>query len=224
MSLEATHIRFSLEIKDDLEVFDLEKFISGTIYPDARYVTGISRNLTHDLGFFRGRKNMSDFEKGWMGHIIGDRVFKEVMEEKFPDLTLSDDFVERWTTVTAIKIIQDITDVSSFDMQKVVDFLDYYEIHFHEDERKVIEYNNVIRNMYKGKEKICVQDCLSMWTKLGMNKKEIAGIQKRLIELYGDEKLIERINENFDDGMELYKEKYADNVKIYGASLERNEN
>jgi len=215
MSLEATHLRFSLEIKDDLGILDLEKYVAGVIYPDSRYVTGIRRSLTHDLDYFVGRKNLSDFQKGWLSHIIGDKIFKEVMEDKFGDMILFDEVGERWPVITAIKIIQDLEDFFSFDIQSIIDYLDYYEIHFREDERKVIAYSDIIKNMYKGREKLTVEDCLSMWEKLGMNREEIALLRKKIIELYEDEKKIVEIKENFADGMDLYKDKYLEYIKSY---------
>lgn len=215
MSLEATHLRFSLKIKDDLEVIDLGKFVAGVIYPDSRYVTGIQRSFTHSLDYFLGRKNLSDFQKGWLSHIIGDKIFKEVMEDKFGDMILFDEVGERWPVITAIKIIQDLEDFCSFDIQSVIDYLDYYEIHFREDERKVIAYSDIIKNMYKGRMKLTVEDYLLMWEKLGMSREEIALLRKKIIELYEDEKKIEDIKENFADGMDLYQEKYNQLIKIY---------
>ena len=215
MSLEATHLRFSLEIKNDLDVIDLEKFVAGVIYPDSRYITGIRRSLTHSLDYFVGRKNLSDFQKGWLSHIIGDKIFKEVMEDKFGDMILFDDVGERWPVITAIKIIQDIEDFLFFDIQSIIDYLDYYEIHFSEDERKVIAYSDIIKNLYKGREKVTVEECLSMWEKLGMNREEIALLRKKIIELYEDEKMIVEIKENFADGMDLYREKYREYIKSY---------
>ncbi|MFA7170451.1 MAG: hypothetical protein WC180_00505 [Candidatus Paceibacterota bacterium] len=215
MSLEATHLRFSFAIKNDLGVFDLEKYVAGVIYPDSRYLSGIDRHLTHSLDYFVGRKNLTDFEKGWLTHIIGDKIFGEVIEDKFADWVLFEEVGSRWPIVTAIKIIQDLEDFRSFNIQGVLDYLDYYEIHFHEDERKVIGYSEVIKNMYKSKDKITVEDGLLMSERLGMNRKEIALLRKKVVELYEDEKLIEIINDNFADGMDLYQEKYKQLIKNY---------
>lgn len=213
MSLEATHIRFSLEIKDDLEVADLEKYIAGTIYPDTRYKSGINRNLTHNLSRFDSRKNLSDFEKGWMAHIIGDEIFYETIEKKFSSWFLSEEYKERFFTLGAIKIIQDLNDFLSCDIQEVIDFLDYYETHFREDERTVIEYNSIIKNMYKGKEKTVAQDCLEMWQKLGAEKGEMERLQKRLIDFHENDGLIRDVHGNFEDGVKIYKEKYLSRIK-----------
>ncbi|MDD3007170.1 MAG: hypothetical protein PHX30_06365 [Candidatus Pacebacteria bacterium] len=215
MSLEATHIRFALAIKEDLRVLDLEKYVAGAIYPDTRYLTGVNRALTHDFGYFTGGKKLTDFEKGWLVHIVGDKVFYEVIDDKFSELVLSEGYQERWPIISAIKIIQDIADFLSFDFQSVSDYLDYYEIHFHEDERRVVEYNGIIRKMYEGKEKVIVEDALWMWKKLGMTSAELALLKKKLIELYEDEKLIADIGRNFEDGLKIYERKYRELMEGY---------
>jgi hypothetical protein len=213
MSLEATHLRFSLMVKEDLGILDLEKYVAGVVYPDTRYLSGIKRGLTHDLDHFAGRSDLTDFEKGWLSHIIGDKIFKEVTEDKFGDLVLFEEFEERWSVITAIKIIQDIEDFLRFDIQGILPYLDYYELHFREDERKVIEYNHIIQTMYRGKTKLTVEDCLWLWEKLGMTRGEIARLKKKLVELYGEEGLVGKISGNFEDGMELYEEKYKELMK-----------
>jgi len=215
MSLEATHLRFSLAIKDDLNVLDLEKYISGAVYPDTRYLTGIERNATHNLNYFIGRKNLSDFERGWLSHIVGDKVFYEVIEDKFGDFILFEDYQDRWAVLSAIKIIQDIKDFSSFDIRDLLRYLDYYEIHFHEDERKVVEYNHIIKSLYENKEKLIVENCLGMWKKLGNSDEKNARIRKKIIELYEEEDLVEKIDRNFEDGMGLYEERYKKLMEKY---------
>ena len=47
MSLQITHIRFALDLHKELNITSLDQYISGTIYPDSRYMTGIDRSLTH---------------------------------------------------------------------------------------------------------------------------------------------------------------------------------
>ena len=51
MALEATHIRFAFDLKDVYDVSDIDAFVSGSIYPDSRYVTGIDRLATHPEGY-----------------------------------------------------------------------------------------------------------------------------------------------------------------------------
>jgi hypothetical protein len=49
MALEATHIRFALDLKDTYGVNDVHAFVSGAVYPDSRYVMGIDRIATHPV-------------------------------------------------------------------------------------------------------------------------------------------------------------------------------
>lgn len=41
MALEATHLRFALDLLPKLEVKDINDYLAGSIYPDSRYTTGI---------------------------------------------------------------------------------------------------------------------------------------------------------------------------------------
>ena len=51
MALEATHMRFALDLKNKYQVRNIKKYIVGTIYPDSRYLSGIDRTLTHSENF-----------------------------------------------------------------------------------------------------------------------------------------------------------------------------
>jgi len=208
MSLQATHLRFSLSIKDDLGVSDMEKYVAGSIYPDTRYLSGVSRKLTHNLDYFAGKKDLGDFEKGWLSHIVADLAFYEIVEEKFGDLILYEDYEQQVLVMAAIKIVQDMEDFSSFDIQPVIDHLDYFETRFHEDERKVSEYNGIIKHLYKGKAKIAAEDYLEMRRRMGRTAENNAQVKKKLIELHRDDTLIENIKSNFEDMMDLYRDEY----------------
>lgn len=213
MALEATHLRFAFALKDDLGVRDSEKFAAGAVYPDTRYLTGIDRRLTHDFGYFSRRPELSDFEKGWLSHLLGDRVFRRVAEDKFPDLFLSDELEERWVAGTAVKIIQDVFDAGSFDLPAILPLLDYYELHFHEDERKVVEYQRIIRKTYEKKAKITAEDDLWMWEQLGTSSRNLSRLRRKLVELNADASLVGDIEGNFADGMDLYREKYRAHLR-----------
>ena len=79
MALEATHIRYALDNKDRFDVSDETKYVSGTVYPDSRYPTGIARTLTHDDS--QMQKNFwsnDDFRKGWAAHLLYDKIQQSV--------------------------------------------------------------------------------------------------------------------------------------------------
>ena len=214
MSLAATHIRFALALCADLGVADSEKFVSGAVYPDTRYATRIRRRLTHDFGYFSGKESLDDFEKGWLAHLVGDRVFQLIVEERFPDLVLEEEYGSRRTTVTALKIIQDIHDAQSFDIGSVLPYLDYYEVRFREDERLLLRFHDSVRRLYAGRKKPAAEDYLLFWADLGMTPAELGRLKKRLVGFYGDADLVARIGGNFEDGMELYRRLYREKVRL----------
>jgi hypothetical protein len=187
---------------------DLGKYVSGALYPDTRYLSGLKRALTHDRVAFMGRTALTDFEKGWLSHILGDEIFQLVLEERFGDLILFEEPGERWPVVMALRILQDLEDFLSFDIQSVLPSLDYYELHFREDERRVVEYYRLVRQLYEAKPKLTVEDALSFQEKLGVPRGQLERLKKKIIELYQEEGVVEKIKGNFEEGMELYEEKY----------------
>lgn len=82
MSLEATHIRFALDLKDEYKIKDIKKYISGTVYPDSRYITGIDRNLTHYNDILKPEFAKDDFKKGWQVHQICGMI--RIMKKQKP--------------------------------------------------------------------------------------------------------------------------------------------
>jgi hypothetical protein len=213
MSLEATHLRFSLALCADLGAGDMEKYYAGTLYPDTRYTTGLNRRLTHNFSDFLASEPPDDFRKGWLSHLLADRIFKEMLEDKFPDLVLTEDSAQRWAAINGIKIIQDQQDAGAFDLQELLPHLDYYELHFREDERQVIRFHELVRSIYGGKSRITVEDYIPFWKELGVTPAQLALLRKKLIELYADAELIVRIKDNFADGMDLYRQRYRPAVR-----------
>ena len=113
MALEATHIRFALDVKDEYNISSLEKYLSGTIYPDSRYITCSDRDLTHSDGLLSLDFAKDDFRKGWYIHLVCDKVQAIVKEES---RVSSSNKTDDWVLSTAIKNIQDIKDVQCFDI------------------------------------------------------------------------------------------------------------
>ena len=114
MSCELSHMRFSNDIKDSLNVIDDKKYYQGVAYPDSRGLTGIKRNFTHDINqtkrvFFKE----DDFKKGWASHVVYDIVHNKVMEELFEELFKKEDEKNNGYSSAArlaIKILQDFND------------------------------------------------------------------------------------------------------------------
>jgi hypothetical protein len=72
MAFAVTHIRYAVDTSRDQNIKDWDAYISGALYPDSRYVTGVDRRLTHRLENMPPRKKWDDFHRGWAAHIICD--------------------------------------------------------------------------------------------------------------------------------------------------------
>jgi hypothetical protein len=126
MALEATHIRFALDVKDLYGIKNIAEYIQGTVYPDSRYVSGISRELTHDSNFLEKSFANNDFNAGWQAHLMCDKIQRRVFHQNLPgfDKYKSEGYQEdKWIDFTAAKIIADMNDVQMFDIQSILEFL-----------------------------------------------------------------------------------------------------
>ncbi|MDF1497411.1 MAG: hypothetical protein P1P90_05125 [Patescibacteria group bacterium] len=111
MALEATHLRFALEIEPRLNISNRGLYLAGSIYPDSRYTTGIHRNLTHKLPAPNNpfQKDLTDFQKGWATHIYYDEhgLPKYKQLSPWPDQHVSG-FGDFWVFITAEKLVEDL--------------------------------------------------------------------------------------------------------------------
>lgn len=189
MALEASHIRFALDIKDKLEVTDLKKYIPGIIYPDSRYVTKIDRELTHPQELLDNHySHLDDFNKGCYAHLLYDKILrdytKETLSKIFLDVeSFQDPGQELWIRLTALKILQDIEDVKRYDIKTYLPYLDYIETLNGENLDQLLEYNKYFQNMYAVPHQISVKSYYDMWKFLGIGA-DLAGRVKTQTEAY----------------------------------------
>jgi hypothetical protein len=105
MALPATHLRFAADLTDQLVVSDWSAHLSGTLYPDSRWVTGVDRHQTHDARFLDPAFATDDFSLGWHIHCVCDQIQGDIHAEILGDLeSLTPD--ARWVRMSAAKIIQ----------------------------------------------------------------------------------------------------------------------
>lgn len=179
MALEATHIRFALDLKDDFDVKNICEYLSGTIYPDSRYVSGIDRNLTHSRDLFERKKTeLTDFEKGWLVHLICDDVQFELTMKKFPEIEKMEggQGKERWINHSALKVLQDIDDIHMFDIKSHLSCLDYVLNPNGEDLEKVREYNAIFSEMYADPASVTLDSECYVWKRFGIDSNLIQKI------------------------------------------------
>ncbi|MCK5416031.1 hypothetical protein KAI92_01230 [Candidatus Parcubacteria bacterium] len=209
MSLEATHIRFALDLKNKYQVQDIEKYISGTIYPDSHYVTKIDRELTHNDDILNPAFAKDDFKKGWQVHQICDimqnRMKKRVLPKFFSKKHNGYD-EQRWIISTSMKIIQDMNDMQQFPIQKYLKYLAFSYNPNGENINEIKKYNQIMVDLYKDKKKITVEDNFNMWLALGINEKLGIKIKTKTEELLKDEVLVKKIEHTYIDMLNNYKD------------------
>jgi hypothetical protein len=205
MALEASHIRFALDVKDKYQVKNINKYVSGAIYPDSRYVTKIERHLTHPDDFLTWDiLKLDDFKKGLHTHLLYDKSQWKVTMEKFPEIfTLGDASHgnERWIKHTALKILQDLDDVKKFNILEFLPCLDYTENLNDEDMNKLKEYNNIFQKMYSNPKEVNIDSSYKMWGEFGIGD-ELANKVKAAAEDYN----------NNPDAMKLIYQIYPDSL------------
>jgi hypothetical protein len=149
MPLEATHIRFALDLKKRYPVQNLTEYIAGSIYPDSRYVSKLGRLLTHSDDCLDSSFANTDFTMGWQSHLYCDLLFNKAKKEMFAEIAFAPDYRDDdWIISTAIKILLDIDDCSHLDVGEYLDCLDYSTNPNNEDIGLVKRYNRIIKDFY----------------------------------------------------------------------------
>ncbi|MBI2551466.1 hypothetical protein HYV73_03960 [Candidatus Uhrbacteria bacterium] len=147
MAMEGTHIRFALDLKDRyLKIADLSAYLSGTVYPDSRYITKIDRSLTHGDEIKRLDPAKTDFELGMAVHSICDQLQGEI----FKPYTMGMEPGGRtwWTARTAMKWLQDLDDIRRFPIRDYVPLINQIEPRHQEPLELLEKYNSLIRGFY----------------------------------------------------------------------------
>ncbi len=189
MALEATHIRLAISLKDELKIKDLEAYISGSIYPDSRYITKIDRIKTHNPEFInKDILKLDDFEKGWVLHLMVDKSYAKALKKIF-NIIAGDE--KKWTYNTAIKIIMDMDDFSKIKIKHFLEYTKYIRAENGESREKLIENFKILERLYKNKASL--EKYEKFLSESGINCKKIKKIIKEIKCLIDDKEKMEKI-------------------------------
>lgn len=199
MALTATHLRFALEMKGGLHVQNLEQYLSGTMYPDSRYFTGVAREVTHDESLFVGDlRVLDDFHKGWAMHLACDRSQGQAMTQLFPEeisLTMSGE--EGWILRTAFKVLQDIDDAKQFDANRFVRMMTWYRSpHGNETSEQLERYYGLYWNLYASGD-VTIEEEMAVWVKAGMDHALVERVREKANAMKSDSSAMARITQLF---------------------------
>ena len=203
MALEATHMRFAVDVQKYLLVGALDPYISGSIYPDSRYITDIDRALTHEKDY---KNNIfftqSDFRKGWYSHLLCDDIQGAVMTEMIPE-TVQGTGTEKWIRRTAIKVLQDCTDAARFEILKYLPCLQYIENPNGEAMEKLAIYNAIFPHMYQNPENISVQNAIEMWRTFGVGEDLVQCVSQQVHVYASDDHIVNQVGKLYERMLEI---------------------
>lgn len=131
MSFQATHLQFANQVKDTLNIKDLSRYFSGTLYPDSRYITKVKRPKTHQDVRIKPVKIFAltdNFIKGWQVHLWYDklalpRLYNIITGKKYQHGGMDNHDI--WIPVTAAKLVEDLYWWEKTDWQQILPYLKF---------------------------------------------------------------------------------------------------
>lgn len=186
MALPATHIQFALDHKEQMDVQNLSAYLSGTIYPDSRYITKVPREMTHNDSLIDPAFYMqSDFKKGWALHFLCDRVQHDAFYKRFPQ-----EFIhlpievgsEEWIAKTALKVLQDLAIVATSECLEYLSCLSVIEQPNNELKTSLERFNEMIISLYSHPT-MTVDSYTSFFKDMGASVELTARVRNKMVEL-----------------------------------------
>ena len=202
MALPATHIRFAGAVANRYRITDASAYYSGTLYPDSRWVTGLTREQTHGDAVLRPDFVRDDFTLGWQVHLICDRVQRRLHEPLMGDLSALG-LEERWTVFTAAKVVQDMRDAALGALAERLPLLERAATPNGEDPDGVAAYLAYVRHAYRSHTAPDWADYEQLWQAVGLDREQIGRIAAQAHHIMDDAVLKGRIQATFDQMVSL---------------------
>lgn len=203
MSLAATHLHFAISIKNKYSPSDLSKYLSGAMYPDSRYVSGVERKLTHNPEIIDIAKNSNDdFLSGWATHLICDKINRSITNSNFAGIMLDAENNVDWIKATAIKVCQDMYVLSKFNVHEYLPYLNYVQSKFGENIDFLTKNNQIVIDLYS-KEHLELNDYVGSFMALGISEEKAKQIVVQAEKFMQDTVLFDQIKNAYDKSVEL---------------------
>ncbi len=212
MAMIPTHIRFALDVLDLLPITNVQHYISGTVYPDSRWVTGIDRELTHHSRFMQPDFPKDDFTFGWFVHCCCDELQKELHHSLFDDLDTMEQ-LDRWILLSAAKVIQDRNDLQFFNLKEMLGHLEYVRNPNDESLELVTKFYQIIKRTYSSSTTPSPEDYGDMWLSVGLNSQTTERLLKTLSELMKNQQLVQQIELSHTQAVSQFRESYSNHLK-----------
>lgn len=202
MALEGTHIRFAHEFFESLAITNRAEYISGTLYPDSRYFTGVDRTLTHPKDAVEELLRGDDFKKGWAVHLMCDKLQREFTRVQMPEVFSGDEgaLSDTWVRHSALKILQDITDAQAFEISLHLDGCVMTQAPQGESRVSLEKYYAVVKNMYSAPHALSIEVASQMWRDFGVEEEFVTRIRAQAL-AYADDPRAQALLERIYDEM-----------------------
>lgn len=208
MALPATHIRFAVALAEHLSVAAMPAYLSGTLYPDSRWMTGLEREHTHGRRFLERDFASDDFSLGWHIHCSCDRIQGDIHGDLLGDLSqLSPD--ERWIRVSAAKAVQDANDAAMGKIQRHLSQLTDNRTPNGESVEGVSAYLELVGRVYRRNVQPAWSDYAALWAGVGLDRQRISRIEKQVGRIMGDETLVNTLYDAFQEMVHRWRQEPA---------------
>lgn len=209
MALEGTHIRLALDVQDLYEIEDLGRYLSGTIYPDSRYVTKSERSLTHSDKYLQKEFATDDFRRGWQAHLRYDEIQNDMIADLVnpskKEISQNDDM---WVNATAIKILQEINDIENFEVGKYLASVKMHDNPNKESMEKLESYCGFLKNFYGKSAKSNPEDYREVFYFFGIPEEVGNKVLLKCKEFGSDPLMIEKIAGIYDKSLEMFRHSF----------------
>lgn len=167
MALPATHLRFAVDLADRFPIQSERRYLSGTLYPDSQWLTGVDRRSSHSQACSHPDFIMDDFTLGWHVHCRCDLIQTALFFDHFPDIEHLDED-KRWLQLTVFKMLQDREDMMAFDLDSALAQLTHVQSPNGESPQQVKAYLDLVRDTYRGKKRLDMDDYHKLWISVGL--------------------------------------------------------
>ena len=192
MALPATHLRIAEGLADSFSIASKQQYLSGTLYPDSRWLTGVDRQSSHSQACSQSDFITDDFTLGWHIHCSSDLIQTALFYDHFPAIANLDADAQ-WLQLSVFKMLQDREDMMAFDLDTALSKLTHVRSPNGEDPQKVQEYLDLVRNTYHGKKRLDMEEYYNLWIGVGLAPEVAAAIMTETRRKAEDQKLIEQL-------------------------------
>lgn len=173
MALFASHIRFAMDLvnRNQCSPDSIDHYISGTTYPDSRWLSNTDRALTHVCAIPDNITVPEDFKLGWLVHCRYDQIQNELQRTlSIPSNLPSDD---KWILYSAMKVIQDMNDVKFTVSVNLEQMLSIYLSPNSENVSDIETFYQMVKEFYQFKSAIKLSEYTKLWSSVGLSPDRI---------------------------------------------------